>query len=84
MPTAADAPERSPEARLLAAEQREPEQSVLRPLDEGHRHALADLAGVVQPEPLVREVTAAGDHELGTEDPPERPAGDEGWHERVA
>ena len=76
-------PDSSLRSKVFDREQREPQEAVLGALDEGHGHALADLAGVVQTEPLMGEVAATVHHELGTEDSTERPAGDQRRHERV-
>src|SRR5664280_3788538 len=67
----------------IEPDQRQPQESVLRTLDEWHRYALADLTGVVDPEPLVREVSAAIDHELWAQNAPQRPTGDQRRDQRV-
>jgi len=70
-------------ATVLDREQREPQECVFRALDERHGHAPADLTGVVDAEPLVRQVSSAVHHELGTEYASERPASDQRRHERI-
>ena len=71
------------ETRALEREQGEPEQTVLGALDERHGYAFSGLSHVVESEPLVGEVSAAVDHELGSEHAPERPARDERRHKGV-
>ena len=68
---------------VLRPEQSRPEQSVLRTLDEWYRDAFSNLTGVVHSKPLVCQVTAARDHELGSEHSPEGPTSNERGNERV-
>src|SRR5579863_7415264 len=67
----------------LDTEQDQPERAVFGALDQRYRYALADLTGVVQSEPLVREVPTAVHHELWSQHTTERPTGDERRHQRV-
>jgi hypothetical protein len=69
---------------VLDREEHEPQNRILRALNQWHRNAFADLTGVVDAEPLVGEVSAAIDHELRTEHPSERPPGDQRRHECVS
>jgi len=62
---------------MLDGQQRQPQHRVLGALDEGHGNAPAHLARVVKPEPLMGEMAAPVDHELGTEHAAES-------HERLA
>ena len=67
----------------LVEQETEPEQGVLSPLDEGNRHALADLPVVAKSEPLVGEVAAAVDHELRAENAAQCPSCDQRGHHGV-
>jgi hypothetical protein len=69
---------------VLDGEQRQPQDRVLGALDEGHGNASAHLARVVKAEPLMGEMAATVDHELGTEHATECPPGDQRRHQRVA
>ena len=61
-----------------------PQEPVLCSLDEWHRYSLSNLAGIVDAEPLVGQVSAAFHHELRTEQAPESPTSDERGHHGVS
>ena len=67
----------------LEVEQNQPQSAVFGALNEGDRHSLSHLSGVVKSDPRGGLVSATGHHELGTEHPPERPARHEGGEEGV-
>jgi len=68
---------------VLDGEQRQPQDRVLGALDEGHGNAAAHLARVVKAEPLMGEMAATVDHELGTQNATERPPGDQRRDQRI-
>ncbi len=67
----------------LGEDQDQVDGEVLGSLDERHRDPWPDLAVVVHPEPLVRGVTAACDHQLGSEQPPHGPRSEQHRHHDV-
>jgi len=71
------------EGPTLETNEAEPQERVLGTLNEGDRDSRANLTVVVHSEPLMREVATTIDHELGTEDPAECPAGNESWHQGI-
>jgi hypothetical protein len=64
-------------------EQHEPQDHVLRSLDERHGYALTDLTLVVDAKPLVREVAASVHHELWPQDATKSPSRNQRRHERI-
>src|ERR1700722_2156470 len=71
------------EACLFETDEDEPQGAVLQALDDWDGDTFADLAVVADPEPLVGQVPASVDHELGSEKASDGPAQNEGGDERV-